>query len=127
MMDFMSTNTHWAWDISLWKQLSRERKETGEAERQQVFRELCRVLETLSPQYNWDEIFVFGSVTRPERFSRYSDVDIGVRGLNKFLHYQFVGEISMLLDRDVDVVRLEDCSFAETITARGIRWTKGMP
>jgi predicted nucleotidyltransferase len=114
-------------DISLWKQLSRERAEAVEAERQQVFKSVCRALTILSEHYDWEEIFIFGSVTKPTRFSsRYSDIDIGVRGLNKFLHYRFVGEISMLLDRDVDVVRLEDCPFAETIINRGIRWTKGM-
>jgi len=79
-------------------------------------------LALLSQRYAWDEVFIFGSVIQSGRFSKRSDVDIGIRGLNKFLHYQFVADISSLLDRDVDVIRLEDCDFSDVIIRRGIPW-----
>ena len=111
-------------DISRWKQGLQKKTQEQERIRQEVLQSVYQALNQLSEEYSWDEAFIFGSVTRPGKFSDVSDIDIGIQGLNRFLLYQFVGKISMLLDRDVDVVRLEECRFAEKIMNRGIRWTK---
>ena len=80
--------------------------------------------ESLSHSYQWDDLYIFGSAAKPERFSDGSDIDLGIGGLDKFLHYRFIAELSGLIKRNVDVVRLEDCSFADAIRSRGIRWKK---
>jgi predicted nucleotidyltransferase len=110
------------WDFSLWKRFAKERQERAETYRQKVLGDISDALASLSKKYSWDEAFIFGSVIHPGRFSERSDADIAIRGLNKFLHYQFVADMSALLERDADIVRLEDCSFAEAITERGIKW-----
>ncbi len=101
-----------------------KKAEERERTRQEMLQSVYRALQRLSEEYPWEEVFIFGSVTKPGKFSDVSDIDIGIRGLPKLLLYQFVGKISMLLDRDVDVVRLEECRFAAAIMHRGIRWTK---
>lgn len=111
-------------DISCWKRSLQKKAEKQERIRREVLQSVYQALNRLSEEYSWDDVFIFGSVTRSGKFSDDSDIDIGIQGLNKFLLYQFVGKMSMLLDRDVDVVRLEECRFAEKIIRRGIRWTK---
>ena len=49
------------------------------------------------------------------RFRQNSDIDIAVLGLKKYDYYKFIGEISDLLNRRVDVVLLEECAFAHFI------------
>ena len=122
----MTTKTDTTPDISQWKQLVCQKAETQETVRRKVLQSVYQALDQLSDVYSWDDAFIFGSVTQPGRFFGASDIDIGIRGLDRFLLYEFIGKISMLLDRDVDVVRLEECRFAEKITSKGIQWTKGM-
>lgn len=78
-------------------------------------------LKILLEKYHWDKAYIFGSLVRPNRFHAGSDIDIALSGLNKFELYGFIGEISAILDRDVDVVRLEECPFHESIMNQGIQ------
>jgi predicted nucleotidyltransferase len=68
--------------------------------------------------------YIFGSLIRPGRFRHESDVDVAVRGLNKFKHFVFVGDLSMLLERSVDVIGLEECPFTASIVSKGLKWRK---
>ena len=74
-------------------------------------------------KYSWKEIFIFGSVIRNGAFHENSDVDIGIEWLDPLRHYAFVGEISGLMERDVDVVLLEECGFAGRIKEKGLNWS----
>lgn len=120
----MEKTTDTTADFSLWKRISKQRREAAEQYRLKVLDEIWNALNILFGEYQWDDLYIFGSVIRPGGFSESSDVDIGVRGLDKFLHYKFVADLSTILNRDVDVVRFEDCTFAKTIMNRGIQWTK---
>jgi predicted nucleotidyltransferase len=113
-------------DFYLWEQLSQKRETEKEKNRLRALGELKHALNNMRDEYKWEELYIFGSIIRKGNFNQYSDLDIGVQGLNKFLHYKFVADISLKLNRDVDVVRLEDCTFAKSIMERGLRWTKEM-
>jgi len=62
-------------------------------------------------------------VIRNGAFHENSDVDIGIEWLDPLRHYAFVGEISGLMERDVDVVLLEECGFAGRIKEKGLNWS----
>jgi len=111
-------------DFSTWKNACLENEKEKERVRLSVLEEVNKALYEISLVYEWKEVFIFGSIIKPGQFSSRSDVDIGIGGLNKFLHYRLVADLSGILDRSVDVVRLEDCSFAEVIRTRGRRWKK---
>jgi predicted nucleotidyltransferase len=78
----------------------------------------------LEKKYRWDEAYLFGSIVREGRFGRNSDIDIALSGLKKYDYYEFVGEISDLLDKRVDVVLLEECRFAHFIKEKGLKWSR---
>ena len=111
-------------DISIWERATQLNKVAIEKNRKKVLNDLSSAIHQLSQNYHWDELYIFGSITRPEQFGKHSDIDVGIQGLDKFMHYRLVADISGMLDRDVDVIRLEDCGFAETIKTRGILWKK---
>ena len=107
---------------SRWYKRLQEDEARREAERSKAVQSIDAALNQLSSKYTWNEIYLFGSVTKKGRFNFESDVDIAVGGLDKFKLYSFIGDISLLLMRDVDVVRLEECRFAAKIQKDGIPW-----
>jgi hypothetical protein len=111
-------------DFSILLRNRQHRRSALEKHRLSVLEAVFAALETLSDQYAWEEAYLFGSLTRPGCFGPESDVDIAIAGLNKFDHYALVGDISNLLDRTVDVVRLEECPFAAKIAREGISWKR---
>lgn len=112
-------------DPYIWRQRRRKRLEDYENIRRAVLSEIEDAIESLTGEYEWEEIYLFGSIIKPGRFQPDSDVDIGIKGLNKFALYAFIGDISAILNRDVDVVRMEECPFAEKIMKSGVKWNPG--
>lgn len=108
---------------SRWYKRLQENTKIREAERVRVFDATNAALNTLSGKYTWEKIYLVGSVIRSGEFRADSDVDIAVKGLDKYQLYAFIGDISLLLKRDVDVIRLEETPFAATILKKGIPWT----
>ena len=113
-----------SFDISIWKRALTENRHARERQRLQTVDKVLNAIEHLSHTYQWDELYIFGSAVETDRFDKVSDIDIGIAGLDKFLHYRFIADLSGLFEKEVDVVRLEDCSFADAIRTRGIRWKK---
>ena len=109
-------------DFSVWEKNSARKSEEREKSRQFVLERLDKALRVLSEKYVWHGIFLFGSVTREGAFHENSDVDIGIEGLDPLQHHEFVGELSRLLERDVDVVLLEECGFGDRIKKKGLKW-----
>jgi predicted nucleotidyltransferase len=83
-----------------------------------------KALNHLEKRYIWDDAYIFGSVTSTGRYRSASDVDIALSGLDKFDYFAFIGDISELLNKRVDVVRLEECRFSQSIISKGIKWTR---
>ena len=110
-------------DFSIWERNLARKEEKREELRHSFLLKLDKSLEALSEKYSWKEIFIFGSITRNGAFHENSDVDIGIEGLGPLRHYAFVGEISGLMERDVDVVLLEECGFADRIKEKGLKWS----
>lgn len=108
---------------SRWHKRLQENAKDLEAERVRVFDATNAALNELSVKYKWEKAYLVGSVIRSGEFRADSDVDIALKGLDKFQLYAFIGDISSLLNRDVDVIRLEETPFAPAIIKKGIPWT----
>jgi len=64
------------------------------------------------------EIYLFGSIIRKGRFYHLSDIDIALKN-SKTSRLQLYSEWSTALNRDVDIVMIEQCDFAEEILKYG--------
>jgi predicted nucleotidyltransferase len=109
----------------LWQENRRKELEAYEALRLSVLGKLKDALTDLGRNYQWDAVYVFGSVIKPGKFQPRSDVDVAVKGLDKFRLYSFIGDISAIMERDVDVIVLEECHFSESIIKKGAKWNPG--
>lgn len=83
--------------------------------------ELRRVLHELLPG---EPVLLFGSLTRPEKFHRGSDVDLAL--FSEPAHksfYSLQAEFEERMKRRVDLLLLEESRFKEKLLREGERWT----
>jgi len=87
--------------------LLREREER-EAQRQKQIALAFKALDALSQLISFDQAYIFGSLAKPHRFFKDSDVDIAFVGLKDEDFFQAIAFLSRELGRGVDVLQLEE-------------------
>jgi predicted nucleotidyltransferase len=102
--------------------VERKRKDR-EKFRLHLIEKLFDTLRKLRVEVSFHEAYLFGSISRPYKFSGTSDIDIGFTGLKAEDFFKAMSFISREIGRDVDVVQLEGHRLAEKIKRDGIKWT----
>ena len=108
----------------IWHQGKQKKYQKREQARLNTIDAIKKALNRLEERYNWHDVYIFGSVATEGRYRSASDVDIALSGLSKFDYFAFIGDISELLNNSVDVIRLEECRFSQSIITKGIKWTR---
>jgi len=108
----------------VWLQRRQKKYHQLEQARLNTIDAVKKALNHLEGRYTWDDAYIFGSVTASGRYKSASDIDIAVSGLDTLDYFAFIGDISELLNERVDVVRLEECRFSQSIISKGIKWTR---
>jgi len=102
------------------QQLYRERAERNEALRLEVRERLRIVLRQLVPL---DRVVVFGSLTKPHRFTGASDIDIALETEPAETSlYQLTALLAEEMGRPVDIILLSECRFRGRIAREGEIW-----
>ena len=102
--------------------LARE-KEQNERERQQLLPLALAWLQAHGLDYGISRGYLFGSVTQPGRFTQSSDIEIAVDTWETGNIFGLMGYLSLYLNRDVDVIPLDQCHFADKIRRLGMPWS----
>ncbi len=110
-------------DLLLDEVIAKNRKRQEEY-RRRVIEKILAAIDKLSEEIAFKEAYLFGSVTKPFRFSESSDIDIGFMGLDDRRFFKVMSYISDEAGRDVDIVQLEDHRLAAKIKRGGIRWRR---
>ena len=71
-----------------------------------------------------DEAILFGSIVRPGRFGARSDIDIAVPDLEPRDFFTLMGHLEEGLGREIDLVPIETCHFADSIRRMGLTWNR---
>ena len=102
--------------------------ERGKKEREELRHyliiKLFDVLDRLSAEASFSEAYLFGSIAKPYKFSKDSDIDIGFVGLGEEDFFKAMSFISREIGRDADVIQMEDHRLAEKIKREGIKWIR---
>ena len=104
---------------TIWLEARERSAYARERYRQEVLVQVHAVLQSLAEKYTWDELYLFGSLIAPGRFTCDSDIDMGISGLDKHDLLSFIAEASRELSQDVDVLRLEESKIADSIRRKG--------
>jgi predicted nucleotidyltransferase len=113
-----------SFDTYLLDEAVRSRGERREQLRQQTLAAVLRLLDELGPVHGFDHAYVFGSLVESGHFQKTSDVDIAVKAADPADFFDLMTSLSMALGRDVDLVDLGQCHFAERIREKGKKWMK---
>ena len=92
--------------------------------RLQVIEKILTDIDRLREEIAFEEAYLFGSATKPFKFSERSDIDIGFIGLDDRHFFRAMSYISEEIGCDVDIVQLEDHRLADKIKRGGIRWRR---
>ncbi len=112
-------------DTSLLDQVLCDRRSHLEQARQELLRQTLDWLAQHGEEYGIRQAYVFGSVICPGRFTERSDVDIAVERIDSIRLLEAFTNMSSALGREVDMIELEKCHFADRIRQQGILWMSG--
>lgn len=99
-----------------------KRRQQNEKIRQETLGRLLKWLDDHGGQYGIDRVYIFGSVTAPGRFRADSDIDLAIEQMAPEAFFAMMGQLAEALERDVDLVELTKCHFADRIRAKGVVW-----
>ncbi len=99
-----------------------QQKILDEANRQQLLQKAQSWLEQNARKFGIEQGYLFGSMTQPGRFSQSSDLDLAVDSLKHGDPFGLISYLSTHLDRDVDLVPLDQCHFVDKIRQTGVVW-----
>lgn len=100
------------------------KKEKREKLRVAQIKKVLIVLDKLAEQVNFKKAYLFGSLVKPYAFYPDSDIDIGFTGLRDADFFKTIAFLSSELDRDVDVIQMEEHRLKNKIVREGIKWIK---
>ncbi|WP_416672235.1 nucleotidyltransferase family protein [Egbenema bharatensis] len=97
-------------------------RQHNEAARQRLLQEALEWLSHHAATFDIQQGYLFGSVTQSGKFSQDSDLDLAVDSLGNGDPFGLVSDLSIHLNRDVDLVPLDQCHFADKICRTGVVW-----
>jgi predicted nucleotidyltransferase len=95
-----------------------------EQERQKLLAKTLDWLNRFAINYGINKAYIFGSVIRREKFHQASDIDLAVEQINNQDYCTVISLLANYLEREVDIIKLDSCHFADRIREKGIIWTK---
>lgn len=88
--------------------LKKRRKELRVRQYNEAYRRLKTAIDFLYRE-GATTVYLFGSITRPEDFTEYSDIDIAVKGISEDKRLIIEGKLADFLgDFEYDILFLED-------------------
>jgi len=111
-----------AFPTPLFDERLNQRRQQNERDRQQILEQPLAWLEQNAARFQIGQGYLFGSVIQAGKFSADSDVDLAIASLKDGDPFGLIGYLSLHLNRDVDVVPLDQCHFADKIRQTGILW-----
>ena len=75
----------------------------------------------IAVEYGADKVWLFGSMTDPDRKTRPNDIDLAVEGIPPERFFSFYGELLMRLAKPVDLIDMrEDLPIANDARETGV-------
>ncbi len=107
--------------LPLFEEILARKREEREQERLRLLALTIDALKTVAPRFAISKAYVTGSLCKEGRFHSHSDIDIAVAGLTKANYFTFMAAMQDLLPIQVEVIELENCSFADKVIENGIK------
>jgi len=107
------------YSISLWESINKQKYLKKEELRKFFLQKTAGTLQSFFKTKNVKRVYIVGSLLNEGQFTEYSDIDIAVEGLQED-YFAVMTRLEDLLDREVDIIELEHCRFADAIKKKGL-------
>ena len=94
-------------------------KEKREKDRKELLERVITHLQSLFSDMDV-EVYLVGSITRPYRFTKQSDIDIVVKNFSGDL-FALWAKIEEKVERSVEVILYEKCHFKQHVESEGLK------
>lgn len=105
----------------LLEEIEKQKLTDLEKKRQEILQLSIDIFKKYFSLLNVKSLYITGSLLIPFKFRSKSDIDIAVEGLLPEKYFQTIFELGELLPRQVEIIELEDCRFAEKIIKTGLK------
>lgn len=105
------------------KALQKKRMEK-ERLRLAIIEKAKKILKQMGETVPFEKAYLFGTMTKPYRFSEESDIDIAFIDLKDEDFFPALAYLSRSLGRNVDILQLEKHRLKKKIMKEGILWTR---
>ncbi|TVQ43364.1 MAG: nucleotidyltransferase domain-containing protein [Gloeocapsa sp. DLM2.Bin57] len=105
-------------------EILRDRSSCLEQQRVLLLNKVQEWLNKFSASYGIEQAYIFGSILRSGHFHEQSDIDIAVVQINPEDYFTVISLLQDYLGREVDVIMLNHCYFAQKIRDTGLLWIK---
>ena len=113
-----------SFDTTLLDRALRQKSREREKLRRETIQKLKRAVPRLAKSYGIERVILFGSAIKPGRFHERSDVDVAVDGLATKDYFSFMSALSRAIERDVDVIQIEDEEAKKLLRKSSLVWEK---
>jgi len=100
------------------------KRQRMEEERKRTLAATLDLLNELSDEFGYDSAYIFGSLVKQGRFNKDSDVDLAVDNVATEKFFKLIARASVQLNRNVDLVVLNECPFVSRIYKEGLAWKR---
>lgn len=107
-------------DTSRWQAAITRKNQAGETRRKKELAELRGKLRRYFARRKVSRVYLIGSILCPGAFDEQADIDIAVLGLEGNF-FRISAELEALVGRDLDLIELEQCRFANEVEREGLR------
>lgn len=111
-------------DTSILDAAIAQRRKRHERQRLAVLSQAKGWLQIQGSRYGLEQVYLFGSLICPYRFTDASDVDIAVEQIGPEAMFSAMAALSEAVERDVDLIELSKCPFAHRIRQQGVLWKR---
>lgn len=92
---------------SLLDKIKEEKRSVNETTRKELLTKVRLHVPLLKQEYDFEDIYIFGSILREHNFNQNSDVDFAVSGLAVENFFKLFKELETLCTRDIDLIDLD--------------------
>lgn len=107
--------------VKLLEDIAKERIERREQDRLHLLNLTIHTLKEYFFLKPVKSVYITGSLIHPDRYHENSDIDIAVTGMPESSYFTCLFELSMLLNKDVEIIELENCRFRQKIESTGLK------
>jgi len=101
-----------------------EKKTKAELVRKEILVSVFTVLEHASQRFGFKRAYIFGSISKKNKWSEPSDFDIAIEGIDPTMYFKLKVFLEDELDMEIDLSDLKDIHFRDKVIKEGILWEK---